>query len=78
MQSELLPLVFIFIAVISLVVVIGIASYIANKKRMETFKALASRLGITFDESRSYNLAEQHGFLFPAPFFDLQFSINGD
>ena len=63
MQPELVPLVFIFIAVTSLVVVIGIAIYIANKRRMEAFRALASRLGITFDESHNYNLAEQYGFL---------------
>ena len=63
MQPELVPLVFIFIAVISLVVVIGIAIYIANKRRMEAFRALAFRLGITFDESKNYNLAEQYGVL---------------
>lgn len=61
MQPDFVPL--IFIAIIVLVVAIGIACYIANKKRMEAFRALASRLGITFDESKNYNLAAQYGFL---------------
>ena len=61
MQPEHIP--FIFIAIIILVVIIGVASYLANKKRVEAFKALASRLGLTFDKSKNYNLAEQYGFL---------------
>jgi len=65
MQPELTPMLLftVIFAVIILAVVIGIASYMANKKRMEAFRALASRLGLTFDESKRPDLAEQYGLL---------------
>ena len=59
--TSIMPLV--FTVCIILAVVIGIASYIANKKRIEGLRALASSLGMIFDESKNHNLAKQYGFL---------------
>ncbi|MFA7159823.1 MAG: hypothetical protein WC299_11025 [Kiritimatiellia bacterium] len=60
MDFDFTPLV---IIVIVLIIGIGIAIYINKQRRMAAFRAMASRLGLTFDESHNYNLAEQYGFL---------------
>jgi len=52
-----------FIMAVILMAVIGIFSYLANKKRKEALRVLASRLGMVFTEEKNYNLAAQYGFL---------------
>jgi len=57
---------FTLLAVIILIILavgIGLAVYIDHKRRMAAFRALASRLGLTFNESHNYDLAAQYGFL---------------
>jgi len=61
MQSDFAPV--IICIVIILVITIGIASHIANRKRLEAFRELAARLGMLFNQSNNYNLPAQYGFL---------------
>ncbi|MDD4871130.1 MAG: hypothetical protein PHR77_11280 [Kiritimatiellae bacterium] len=53
----------IFVIGIVLLIVIGICSYIADKKRREALRALAAKLGLSFNESKNYDLATQYSFL---------------
>jgi len=59
MQTGFVPV----LLVALLVLVIVIVGYIANKKRMEAFKALAGKLGLSFNESKNYDFATKYGFL---------------
>ncbi|OGV69709.1 MAG: hypothetical protein A2283_17265 [Lentisphaerae bacterium RIFOXYA12_FULL_48_11] len=59
MQTDFIP----FIIIIILIIVFGIIGYTANRRRREAFKALATRLGLSFNESKNYVFATKYAFL---------------
>lgn len=46
-----------------LVAIIGIFSYLADKKRREALRAIAVRLGLSFNDDKNYELATRYAFL---------------
>jgi hypothetical protein len=57
------PTIFLFVLVALLIIAGAIYSAIAARKRREELSALAARLGLSFDPSEDYGLAERFGFL---------------
>jgi len=53
----------IIVGFIALIVVLGILGYISAAKRREAMAALAARLGLRFDPSKSWDIAQRYRFL---------------
>ncbi len=53
----------IIVGFIALIVVLGILGYISAAKRRDAMAALAARLGLRFDPSKSWDIAQRYRFL---------------
>lgn len=53
----------IIVGFIALIVVLGILGYISAAKRREAMAALAARLGLRFDPSKNWDIAQRYRFL---------------
>lgn len=53
----------IIVGFIALIVVLGILGYISTAKRRDAMAALAARLGLRFDPSKSWDIAQRYRFL---------------
>jgi len=62
MESNLIVGLVVVIGIV-LFITFGIFSYIADKKRREALRDLASKLGLSFNESQNYDIAIQYSFL---------------
>lgn len=65
-----------FLLGVVLIICLGIFSYLADKRRREALRALADRLGLSFNESKDFDLALRYAFLYKLAEGDNRYALN--